>query len=106
MPSPASRSAPPPTPPRAAFTAPIQGQWGTAGRNSITGPATFTLNAGVARTFRVNSRLNVDWRLDATNVLNRVTYTSINTLVASPQFGLPNRASDMRKVRATIRVRF
>jgi len=91
---------------RAAFTAPIQGQWGTAGRNSITGPATFMLNAGVARTFRVNSRLNLDWRLDATNVLNRVTYASINTLVASPQFGLPNRANDMRKVRATIRVRF
>jgi hypothetical protein len=90
----------------AAFAAPGPGQWGNAGRNSITGPSTFLLNAGVTRTFRVNSRLNLDWRLDATNVLNRVTYASVNTLVTSPQFGLPNRANDMRKVRATIRVRF
>jgi hypothetical protein len=90
----------------AAFAVPAPGQWGTAARNSITGPATFTLNAGVTRTFRVNSRLNLDWRLDATNVLNRVTYASVNTLVTSPQFGLPNRANDMRKLRTSIRVRF
>jgi hypothetical protein len=43
----------------------------------------------------------LDWRLDATNLLNRVTYASVNTLVTSPQFGLPNRANDMRKLRAT-----
>jgi len=90
----------------AAFAAPASGQWGSASRNSITGPSTFLLNAGVTRTFRVNSRLNLDWRLDATNILNRVTYANVNTLVTSPQFGLPNRANDMRKVRAAIRVRF
>jgi len=89
-----------------AFAAPAPGHWGSASRNSITGPSTFTLNAGVTRTFRLNSRLNFDWRLDATNLLNRVTYASVNTLVTSPQFGLPNRANDMRKIRATFRVRF
>jgi trimeric autotransporter adhesin len=90
----------------AAFAVSAPGQWGSAARNSITGPSTFTLNAGVTRTFRVNSRLNLDWRLDASNVLNRVTYASVNTLVTSPQFGLPNRANDMRKLRTSIRVRF
>jgi hypothetical protein len=90
----------------AAFTAPAPGQWGSAGRNTITGPRTFQLNAGVTRTFRVNDRLNLDWRLDATNVLNSVTYVGVNTLVTSPQFGLPNRVSDMRKLRMSIRVRF
>ncbi len=40
----------------------------------------------------------MDWRLDATNVLNRVTYSSLNTIVGSPQFGLPNRANAMRKL--------
>jgi hypothetical protein len=89
-----------------AFVAPASGKWGNASRNSITGPDTFTLNAGVARTFRLGNRLNLDWRIDATNVLNRVTYGSVNTLTTSPQFGLPNRANDMRKVRSSIRLRF
>ena len=54
----------------AAFAAPAAGEWGTAARNSITGPAQFSLNAGVTRTFVLRDRWSMDWRLDATNVLN------------------------------------
>lgn len=90
----------------AAFIAPVAGEWGTAGRNSITGPAQFSLNAGVTRTFVLGNRWTADWRIDATNVLNRVTYAGINTIVGSPQFGLPNRANQMRKLLSSIRVRF
>jgi hypothetical protein len=89
-----------------AFTAPAPGEWGTAARNSITGPAPFSLNAALARTFRIGDRLNLDWRVDATNVLNRVTYASVNTQINSAQFGLPNRTNDMRRLRSTLRVRF
>jgi hypothetical protein len=90
----------------AAFTAPAPGQWGNAGRDSITGPAVFSLNAGISRTFRLSGRLNADWRMDAFNVLNTVTYTSYNAVVTSPQFGLPNQANTMRKLQTTFRVRF
>jgi hypothetical protein len=90
----------------AAFAAPAPGQWGNARRNSITGPATFGLNAAVSRTFRIGERLSFDWRIDATNVLNRVTYAGVVTSITSPQFGLPNRANDMRRLRSSIRVRF
>ena len=47
--------------------------------------------SGVTRSFQVGGRFNLDWRTDATNVLNRVTYSGVNTIVGSPQFGLPNR---------------
>jgi len=90
----------------AAFAPPAPGQWGNAKRNSITGPTTFGLNASVSRTFRVGNRLSFDWRIDATNVLNRVTYTGVVTSVTSQQFGFPNRANDMRRLRSSIRVRF
>jgi hypothetical protein len=90
----------------AAFAAPAAGRWGNAGRNSITGPAQFSLNAGVARTFTLGDRLSLDWRMDATNILNRVTYTGVNTIFDSPQFGLPNRANTMRKAQTTLRLRF
>jgi hypothetical protein len=91
---------------RDAFAAPAPGQWGNAPRNSITGTRTFSLDASVARTFRVNNRLNLDWRIDATNVLNRVTYAAVNALITSPQFGLPNRTNEMRKIRTSLRFRF
>jgi hypothetical protein len=90
----------------AAFAIPTPGQWGNAPRNAITGPPTFSLNAAVARTFHLGSRVNFDWRVDAANVLNRVTYGGVVTTITSPQFGLANRANDMRRLRSSIRVRF
>jgi hypothetical protein len=90
----------------ASYAPPAPGRWGNAGRNSVTGPAQFALNAGIGRTFPRGDRLNLDWRLDATNVLNRVTFASVNMLVGSPQFGLPNRANPMRKLQTSLRVRF
>lgn len=90
----------------AAFTAPLDGQWGNAGRNSINGPMQFALSASIGRTFRINDRLNADFRLDSTNALNHVTYTAWNTNITSTQFGLPVSANAMRTVRANLRVRF
>jgi trimeric autotransporter adhesin len=90
----------------AAFAAPLPGQWGNAGRHIITGPNMFSLNASLARTFRISDRVNTDLRLDATNALNTVTYQSWVTTVTSAQFGLPTAANNMRTVRLNMRVRF
>ncbi len=86
--------------------APAPGLWGNAGRNSITGPGQFSLNASLARTFRLGDRISADFRLDATNALNHVTFPSWNTLATSAQFGLPVTANPMRSVQSTMRVRF
>jgi hypothetical protein len=90
----------------AAYAPPPAGQFGNAGRNSIEGPLAFTFNAGVTRTFQMSERLSVDWRVDATNVINRLTYTGVNTNLGGPQFGLPVSANTPRKIQTTIRVRF
>jgi hypothetical protein len=89
-----------------AFTVPAAGEWGNAPRNVLSGPAQFSMNASVARTFRVGEKVNMDWRIDATNVLNRVTWAGVNTLITSPQFGYPNRSNDMRRLRTSFRFRF
>ncbi|MFY9640986.1 MAG: hypothetical protein WAK07_08830, partial [Rhodomicrobium sp.] len=44
----------------AAYIAPPAGEWGNAGRDTITGPAQFSLSASLGRTFRVSDRLNLD----------------------------------------------
>jgi len=90
----------------AAFTLPVAGQWGNAGRNSITGPGQFSLNASLTRTFRLRERMNMDLRVDASNVLNHVTFPAWNTIVKSSQFGLPTRANAMRSLQPSVRVRF
>ena len=90
----------------AAYMAPPSGQWGDAGRNSVTGPAQFAFNAGLTRTFQITERMSVDWRLDASNVLNRVTYVGVNALFGGPQFGLPGATNTPRKIQSTMRLRF
>jgi hypothetical protein len=90
----------------AAYAAPVPGQWGTAGRDSIIGPAQFTLNGSIGRTFLQDRRFNLDLRLDATNLLNHVTFTSWNTTINSTQFGLPASANSMRSLQTTLNMRF
>ena len=89
-----------------AYAAPAPGRWGNTGRNSVTGPRQFSFDAGIGRSFQRGDRLTLDWRINATNVLNRVTYAVVNMIALSPQFGLPTLANPMRKVQSTLRVRF
>jgi hypothetical protein len=90
----------------AAYTAPPPGPWGNAGRNSVAGPAQFTLNASLGRIFRLSDRFNLDFRVDAVNALNHVNFTAWNTTVNNAQFGLPAAANAMRSVQTTLRLRF
>ena len=89
-----------------AFTAPVTGFWGTAGRNIVPGPTVFSLNGSLGRVFRLGERRSIDLRFDASNALNHVTITSWGTTLASSTFGLPTAASAMRKMTATMRFRF
>jgi hypothetical protein len=89
-----------------AYSAPAAGAWGTARRNSITGPRQFSLDGSMARTFRLRSPLNLDVRIDATNLLNHGTFTAWNTTVNSATFGLPAGTNPMRSLQITGRLRF
>ena len=91
---------------QAAFAAPAADTWGNAGRDSIIGPDQFSLNASLARTFRLSDKLNLDARIDSTNAINHVNYSAWNATTTSPQFGLPTSANGMRSLQTTFRVRF
>ncbi len=90
----------------AAYAAPAAGQWGTAGRNSVTGPSQFSLDTSLARTFRPGGRFFLDARVDATNLFNHVVFTGWDTTVNSTQYGVPLAANPMRSLETTIRLRF
>ena len=96
----------------AAFEAPAAGAWGTAGRDSITGPNQFSLNSSLARTFRPHGKTYLDLTVAATNVLNHPEFTAWNALwddaalSNAQQFGRPTAANSMRKLETTLRLRF
>lgn len=90
----------------AAVAAPPAGRWGNAGRNSITGPRQLVVNSSFGRTFRRGDRLSLDFRIDASNALNQVTYQSWNTIAGNAQFGFPTSANPMRTLQTTVRARF
>jgi hypothetical protein len=91
---------------RAAYGTPPSGQWGNAGRDTITGPSQFSLGASAMRTFRLNDRFNADLRVDSTNTLNRVIFSSWVSNISSSQFGQPGAANAPRKLQTTFTVRF
>jgi hypothetical protein len=85
----------------AAYSVPLPGFWGNAGRNSIIGPNRFSMNASMARSFK-----KLDLRVDAANALNHASYTTWVTNIASSQFGLANAPGSMRRLTVTLRWRF
>jgi hypothetical protein len=54
----------------------------------------------------LRDRFNLDLRIDSTNALNHVTFTSWNTTINNAQFGLPVSANAMRTLQTTLRLRF
>ncbi len=90
----------------AAFTAPLAGEWGTAGRNTIPGPTTFSLDGSLGRVFRFGERRSADLQFQAQNVLNRVTITGWGTVLGSSTYGLATNAAAMRKLTISLRFRF
>jgi hypothetical protein len=89
-----------------AFVVPVSGTFGNAGRDTIPGIPNYTLNASFFRSFRVDEKRRIEFRIDSTNTLNHVNINSINTTVGSIQYGLPTGAAGMRSVTATVRLRF
>ena len=90
----------------AAYSPPLPGHWGTAGRDSIAGPGQFDLDSSLARTFRPGAHVFMDLRVDAGNLLNHAVFTGWNTTINSRQFGLPLAAGSMRSISSTLRLRF
>jgi trimeric autotransporter adhesin len=90
----------------AAFTTPPSGQWGTAGRNTISGPATWGINGSLGRVFRLGERRSADLRFDASNILNHVVVNGWSTVVNAYNYGLPTGTQPMRSMTANLRFRF
>ncbi len=90
----------------AAFAIPPSGRYGDAGRNTIPGSSSFSLNSSFGRSFSLGDRRRLEFRLDATNVTNHVNIGGIGTVVNSNTYGIALAAGAMRTLQGTVRFRF
>ena len=90
----------------AAFTIPAPGEFGNAGRNTIEGPSTFSLNASIGRSINLSERRRLEFRVEATNLTNHVNISSFGTVVNASNYGAPLAAGAMRSLNMVVRLRF
>jgi hypothetical protein len=90
----------------AAFGVPSAGTFGSASRNMIIGPGSRQLDAQFARDIRLGSTRVLSVSLNATNLLNMVNYSAIDTVVNSPTFGQVLSVRPMRSMQLGLRFRF
>jgi len=90
----------------AAFTIPA-GAYGTAGRNTITGPGSFMVNLSVRKGFRLDEsgrRLDFSWQVQ--NLLNHPNWGGVSATVNALNFGQVTSVRSMRSMNMNLRVRF
>ena len=91
----------------AAFSIP-SACFGDAPRNSVTGPGSFTLNAGFAKSifFGRDGLRRLDFVWNANNVLNHPNYSGLSTVLGSRTFGQITSVAGMRTMTFTTRMNF
>lgn len=92
--------------PAGAFPRPAPGRNGTLGRNTFRGPRYVTLDASLARAFRLGESKSLQVRLDAFNALNNVNLFLPNADLSLPSFGKSTQAFDPRNLQAGVRFTF
>ena len=90
----------------AAFTTPVPGTYGTAGRNSVTGPNNSVLNAQFSRDIRMSSVRVLTLQAVVNNIFNQENFAGINVNVNSNQFGQVTSFRAARSAQLQLRFRF
>jgi hypothetical protein len=90
----------------AAFSVPLGGTFGDALRNMIVGPGNRQLNANFNRDIRLKRNRTVSMQVTASNLLNMVQWSGVDTNVSSLTFGQVTSVRPMRSVQLNVRFRF
>jgi len=85
---------------------PTAGQTGTLGRNTEIAPNFVDLNIGIHKRFRLTERLDLQFRAEAFNTLNRPNYDAPINNIANAAFGNILTAADPRQFQLLLRLGF
>jgi hypothetical protein len=88
------------------YTQPLYGFYGTASPGSIRGPAEFTGNTALYKTFPVGEKVNLQFRAEAFNIANHPSYAAVSTNYGAGNFGAVTSALDPRILEFALRASF
>lgn len=87
----------------AAFSAPVTGTYGDAGRDSLTGPGLSSLDFSVARKFAIKERLALQFRAEFFNILNHANFNEPNPVIYTSATALSPTAGVISSTTTTSR---
>jgi hypothetical protein len=82
------------------------GFYGDASNGSIRGPAEFTGNTALYKSFSIREKLDLQFRAEAFNVANHPNYSAVSTSYGSGNFGAVTSALDPRILEFALRATF
>ncbi len=88
------------------FFLPTAGNIGTMQRNWFSGPWGISLNLAVAKTFRITERQSVEFRCDASGILNHPNFGNPTGNVTSTNFGKITSAGGRRQIQFALKIKF
>ncbi len=89
-----------------AFSVPLPGNFGNAGRNILEGPGLQTLNVSLIKETPLRDNLRMQFRAEAFNVMNRTNYDLPGNFVGTPNFGRILSAGSPRHIQFGLRLLF
>jgi hypothetical protein len=87
----------------AAFSAPVTGTYGDAGRDSLTGPGLTSLDFSVARKFAIKERFALQFRAEFFNILNHANFNEPNPVIYTSATALSPTAGVISSTTTTSR---
>jgi hypothetical protein len=84
-----------------AFIVPVFGTYGNLGRNTLTGPGLSTLDLSLRKNTAISERLNLQFRSEFFNILNRTNFGIPNTVVYSSASSTPSPTAGVITTTAT-----
>jgi hypothetical protein len=89
-----------------AFALPSFGSFGNAGRNILAGPGLATVNASLLKDTRLSEAMNLQFRLEAFNLFDRVNFDLPDHFLGSPSFGAIRSAGSPRHIQLGLKLLF
>jgi Carboxypeptidase regulatory-like domain len=90
----------------AAFAVAPYGTFGNAGRNIISGPGLATVDFSIVKNTHVTERLNVQFRAEFFNLLNRTNFNLPDNFLGDSTFGQVTSAQDPRRLQLALKFLF
>ncbi len=91
---------------RSSFANPVGAKFGSAGRNSFSGPGFFNLDASLFKTVKLTERFNLEIRGEAFSITNTPQFSNPGTTLGNADFGFITGAGGARSLQLGLKLNF